>query len=591
MQPEERAAIEAEEASPGYATRHAERLMQLRQLQSAEQPRRRVRVKEAHAFSAAATRVHDVPRTVAEAMKSKDWGEWQKAMAAEQASLRSFNVYDIVTEASIPSGKKPLKTKWVFAVKTDSSGKVIRHKARLVVMGNTQSPQDYDMVYAPVAFYKSVRTVLASAVAAQNDLNVTSSDVTSAYLHAPVEQDLWIRTPTGFIGPEVGRVLKLNKSLYGLKQAGRNWNHVLVETLFGLGYRACENSDACVMVKTSRTGKKLTWVIFVDDFIQTFSDADAAEMDQDKKEVGKKYELKDLGDCTLMLGMRITRDRKAGTLKIDQQAYIESILKQFGFAECRAELTPASTGKLSTPSTRTRTGPNETHGKISIENYSSAVGALMYAAGATRPDISFAVNMLGRDLAAPTEESVAAAKRVMRYLYGTKTLGLTYQRDASLEQAQLEVYSDADWAGDKETRRSTTGVVAKLGHAAIVWVSRKQPNVAVSSTEAEYIAASEASRENYWLRVLLAAIGCAQPEPTPLLIDNQTSIRLALEESTTDRRKHIDVKHHYIREQASNALVELKWVPTAEQEADILTKPLPRAAFIKFRALVLNEAQ
>jgi ribonuclease HI len=196
--------------------------------------------------------------------------------------------------------------------------------------------------------------------------------------------------------------------------------------------------------------------------------------------------------------------------------------------------------------------------------------------------------MLARSVADPTEESILAAKRVMRYLAGTRDLGLEWVRDPKRDRVTLIGYSDADWAGDTESRRSTTGVVFMVAGAAVVWYSVKQPNVACSSTEAEYIAASEACRDNYWLRILLAEINQAQPASTRLYMDNQTSIRLALEEGNQGRRKHIDVKHHYIRDQVAEEYVLLEWVPTTEQLADILTKPLPARPFTRLRALVMG---
>jgi hypothetical protein len=214
------------------------------------------------------------------------------------------------------------------------------------VRGFSQTHDDYGATFAPVVQYKSVRVCLA--VAAQLDYESKLLDVETAYLHAPVEEDLYILAPKGFVGPEAGQVLKLNKSLYGLKQAGRNWNKDLVGTLISIGYTPCVNSDSCLFTKVSRSHRCILIAIFVDDIPHFFHRDDTAEMNEDKAKLMARYKIKDLGECVHLLGMRITRNRKDGTLRLDQQTYIESMLETFGFSECKTEHTPESTGKLST---------------------------------------------------------------------------------------------------------------------------------------------------------------------------------------------------------------------------------------------------
>jgi hypothetical protein len=175
----------------------------------------------------------------------------------------------------------------------------------------------------------------------------------------------------------------------------------------------------------------------------------------------------------------------------------------------------------------------------------------------------------------------------MRYLAGTQDHGLTYS-DGQPDSLRLLAYCDADWAGDSSDARSTSGVLFMLANSAVQWSSQKQSNVACSSSEAEYIAASEAARENYSLRVFLADVDAAQPEPTPLHIDNQTAIRMALEEGNRGRRKHINVRHHYLREQVAEGFLSLHWIPTADQPADVLTKAVSRAAFMKHQAFIMH---
>ena len=315
-------------------------------------------------------------------------------------------------------------------------------------------------------------------------------------------------------------------------------------------------------------------------------------MEQDKARLMKRFKIKDLGDIKQVLGIRVSRDRSQHTLKLDQEQYLSRVLRQYGFTECRTEPTPEASSKQQGPAQLLRSGPRDEeleqlHPQVTASNFSSVVGALLYAANSTRPDIAHAVNMLTRVVAQPTAQSLLALKRVLRYIAGTLSHGLTYSA-GGIQPLRLQAYSDADWAGDASDARSTSGVLFMLANAAVQWVSQKQSNVACSSSEAEYIAASEAARENYHLRVLLADIGAAQPESTLLHIDNQTAMRMALEEGNRGRRKHINVRHHYLREQVAEGYLELQWIPTASQPADVLTKPVDRATFFKHQAFIMN---
>ena len=399
----------------------------------------------------------------------------------------------------------------------------------------------------------------------------------------PLDEEIFIRAPAGFTGPEAGAVLRLNKALYGLKQSGRCWNQTVVQALLELGFEATP-IDPCLFTQRSSTGKLIYVGLYVDDMPYAFHRDDTAQWLQLQAKMKQRFSIKDLGQVEQILGMRVTRDRSARTLKIDQEHYVRlnDILAEYGYSNCRAERTPMPSQRLSGREAAAAKATTSSHGQVTLENYRSAIGGLQYAANSTRPDISFAVGML-----APTADSCKQLIRVLRYLAGTPALGLTY-RARGLPALTLTAFSDADWANEYAKPASTTGSLLKLAGAAVVWRSQKQTTIAQSSTEAEYVAASETAREIYPLRVQLAHLDHAQPEPTTLAIDNTTTILVATEEGNMQRRKHINVKYHYLRHQVAKGFIRLAWVPTAEQEADIFTKALPYDAFIRLRQLVMG---
>ena len=295
-------------------------------------------------------------------------------------------------------------------------------------------------------------------------------------------------------------------------------------------------------------------------------------------------------------------------MELDQEQYITQCCDLLGLSNLKPMLTPeniAASRSSSRPSSASSSDDSDSDssddgheanvGPLSLRNYRTIVGMLGYAALATRPHVAHAYSMAARQQQHPTQRDLQAVVHAFRYLKGTAALPLRFSSTHStVTPPQLVAYSDADWAGDQADARSTTGSVIKLGGAAGSWGSSKQPNVALSSTEAEYIAVTEVGREIAWIRILLAELGVrqAQPNPTPLRIDNQTAIRMALEEGNQGRRKHINVKHHYIRELTSDRVVVLEWVriPTAEQDADIMTKATSRQQFFAMRDLVMGHA-
>jgi hypothetical protein len=317
--------------------------------------------------------------------------------------------------------------------------------------------------------------------------------------------------------------------------------------------------------------------LYVDDLVLAASNM---TLINDFKDVIKgQYKMKDLGELRWVLGMEVRRDRKKRTLEIVQTSYIKQMLERFGMADCNPVATPAEPNVHLTRLDPSKHKPDEW--------YRSLVGALLYAAMVTRPDIAYAVQMLGRHLMASGEEHRTAAKRVLRYLKGTMDQGIVYGRRTD-GNIRLVGYSDADWAGDRATRRSTTGYVFVLAGGAICWASRLQPTVALSTAEAEYMAACSATQEALFQRQLLSDLDFPQKQPTTIYEDNTAAIALTENPVFHQRTKHIDIRYHFVRERVEMGDVKLVHITSEEQLADLLTKALSKPKVEKFRERVLG---
>jgi hypothetical protein len=464
--------------------------------------------------------------------------------------------------------------KWVFKTKRTADGVVDRYKARLVAQGfSQQAGVDYDEVYAPVAKYKSIRTLLA--IGNQLDLEIHQMDVVAAFLNGDLTDTIYMKQPEGFVNQDhPNKVCMLKKSLYGLKQSARCWNDKIDAYLKASEYKQ-SSADPCIYYRTQMIGNKAVVVfigVYVDDTI--FMSNDTAVLEAEKARISSEFAMDDRGEIHFILGMEVKRDRARKIITISQKAYLESVLTRFGMNECNPVSTPLETGKRFE---RLSEG-DET---VDIKLFQAAIGSLNYAAIATRPDLSLAVGLLSQHMVNPGKDHWSGIKRVLRYVKGTVDFGLRFEASNDFS---LHGYSDADWAGCTETRKSTSGQLFRIGNCSISWRSRKQSIVALSTTEAEYVAMCESAQEAVWLRVLLNDIGFSQDSPTVIFEDNQGAIALSQNPKDHSRTKHIDIKYHYIREKVAEKQLEIQYCATGEMTADTLTKSLPKPAFEKFRA-------
>ena len=526
------------------------------------------------AYEAAADVMGD-PGSYGEAMQSTDSKKWKLAAEEEYQSLIKNNTWTLCEK---PPGANIVGTRWVFKAKRDENGNISRYKAKLVAQGFKQKAGlDYGETFAPTAKQTSIRVILA--MAAQEDWHLHNMDVDTAFLNANIEEEIYISQPEGFeqSGPNDEQlVCRLNKSIYGLKQAARDWNKTLDHWMKSYGLEASE-ADACVYTKRV-AGDILIVLTWVDDLI--IAGSYMRVIDEFKVAISKRFKMKDLGELKWILGMEIKRDRSIRRIEISQAAYIKQMLERFGMGECKAVGTPGE-GVLTRSSTSEGGKPNKL--------YMSIVGSLLYAAMMTRVDIVFQVQALSRHLQSSKEEHMVAAKRVLRYLQGTKDLSLVYEANKDdCGKPSIVGFSDADWGGDHDTRRSTTGYLFKLGGGAVSWASKLQPTVALSSAEAEYMAVCAAVQEAIHLRQLMKDIGYTQGQPTIIFEDNQGCIALSANPVFHRRTKHIDIRYHFIRERIASGEIELRYISTEHQLADILTKALPRLRINSLRHSILG---
>ncbi|RVW52892.1 Retrovirus-related Pol polyprotein from transposon TNT 1-94 [Vitis vinifera] len=409
----------------------------------------------------------------------------------------------------LPVGKKALHNKWVYRIKNEHDGSK-RYKARLVVKGFQQKEGiDYTEIFSPVL------------------------DVKTAFLHGDLEEDLYMIQPEGFIvqGQE-NLVCKLRKSLYGLKQAPRQWYKKFDNFMHRIGFKR--------------------W-------------SDIEKINNLKKQLSKQFAMKDLGAAKQILGMRIIRDKANGTLKLSQSEYVKKVLSRFNMNEAKPVSTPLGSHFKLSKEQSPKTEEERDH--MSKVPYASAIGSLMYAMVCTRPDIAHAVGVVSRFMSRPGKQHWEAVKWILRYLKGSLDTCLCFT-GASLK---LQGYVDADFAGDIDSRKSTTGFVFTLGGTAISWTSNLQKIVTLSTTEAEYVAATEAGKEMIWLHGFLDELGKKQ-EMGILHSDSQSAIFLAKNSAFHSKSKHIQTKYHFIRYLVEDKLVILEKICGSKNPADMLTK-------------------
>ena len=417
---------------------------------------------------------------------------WRSAMSEEYQALMENQTW---TLTKLPDDQKSIGCRWVFKIKYNPDGTVERYKARLVAKGYSQTKGiDYTETFAPVAKFNSIRLILA--ISAKYQFYIHQMDVKTAFLNGELTEDIYMDQPDGFVDPKYPKmVCKLKKTLYGLKQSPRAWNSKIDVYLETLQFQKSK-ADYSIYYRPDKTSPVLL-ALYVDDLIIATNNLKV--MEETKSSLSTKFKMTDLGELTYYLGIQINMDRATRTVTLNQSKYILDILRRFKMEECKPVSTPMETNL-----NLTKNGSNPAH-LDSFESqkfpYQSMVGSLMYIMVGTRPDIAYSVGVVSQYLQNYGSDQITAVKRIFRYLKGSIDLCLKYTYSGS--EYDLLGYSDANWGRDIDDRRSTTGYTFLCCNGAISWNSKKQPTVALSPTEAEYMAACEATKEAMWLRKLL----------------------------------------------------------------------------------------
>nr|AAO20078.1 putative polyprotein [Oryza sativa Japonica Group] len=488
----------------------------------------------------------------------KDWREakqdprWHQAMLDELEALEKNKTWDLVP---FPKGKKIVNCKWVYTVKQNPDGKVERYKARLVAKGYSQTYGiDYDETFAPVAKMSTVRTLISCA--ANFDWPLHQLDVKNAFLHRDLQEEVYMDVPPGFATSQTkGKVLRLKKSLYGLKQSPRAWFDRFRRAMCAMDYKQC-NGDHTVFYHHS--GDHITILaVYVDDMIITGNDC--LEITRLKRNLSKEFEVKDLGQLRYFLGIEIARSPRG--IVISQRKYVLDLLSETGMLGCCP---------VSTPIDQNHKLCAESGDPVNRERYQRLVGRLIYLCH-TRPDITYAVSMVSRYMHDPRSSHMEAVYRILRYLKGSPGKGLWFKKNGHLK---IEGYCDADWASCLDDRRSTSGYCVYVGGNLVSWRSKKQSVVSRSTAEAEYRAMAASLSELLWLRNLLVELKILGNTPMKLLCDNKSAINIANNPVQHDRTKHVEIDRFFIKEKLDEGVLELGFVTSGGQVADCLTKGL-----------------
>jgi hypothetical protein len=502
------------------------------------------------------------------------------AADAEIKSLENKKTFELV---DYPENKQVLPLKWVLTYKLDDAGYLIRHKARICVRGDLQH-NTTDDIYAATGAYRSFRILMALVCAF--GLLCHQIDFKNAFTNADIDDEIYTTCPPGYSKP--GKVWKLLKALYGLRKSPKLWFDELVSFLKGLGFNHCPD-EPCILIN-NKTG--LILFLYVDDLLVIARLECMHHIKQFKAAVNNRYGIKDLGEAISFLNIRILRDTKAKRLWICQDGYIDKICTKFGIDESwRTATTPLISSY--------RSQPFEGQATIQqITEMQEKVGSILYAAVVSRPDISFAASQLSQFATNPSPEHLRCANRVLSYLQTTKYYAIEFSGSVATpteveigDDEVLQLSSDASFADDLETRKSTQGYLMKLFSGPIMWQSSKQKTVTTSTTEAELLSLSHTAKETIGLYRLFQQIQFDPEQQPRILCDNQQTVGLIQKETPqlTSKLKHVDIHNFWLRQVHRDGKVAVQWVPTTDMPSDGFTKPLStekHAHFVRQLGLV-----
>ncbi|RVW42232.1 Retrovirus-related Pol polyprotein from transposon RE1 [Vitis vinifera] len=481
--------------------------------------------------------------------------------------LSTVAIPNSAQEALADLRKKPVGCRWIYTVKYKADGSIEQFKARLVAKGYTQTYGiDYTETFAPIAKINTVQVLLS--LAANLDWPLQQFDVKNVFLHGELSEEVYMDLPPGCMvsGKQCQKVCKLKKSLYGLKQSPRAWFGRFTKSMRAFGYRQ-SNSDHTLFLKKQH-GKITALIVYVDDMVVTGNDPEERKALQNY--LSREFKMKDLGYLKYFLGIEVSRSSEG--IFLSQRKYALDLLQETGMSGCQPVNTPIEEGlKLCVE-------PNQVSNDKG--KYQRLVGRLMYLAH-TRPDLAYALSVVSQYMHNTGEQHMNAVMRILRYLKNAPGKGILFAKNVNHQS--IEVYTDADWAGAVDDRRSTSGYFTFVGGNLVTWKSKKQNVVARSSAEAEFRGMALGLCEALWLRLLLQDLGYLSRQPIRLFCDNKTACDIAHNPVQHDRTKHVKVDRFFIKEKLDDKIVELPKIRSEDQLADILTKAVSSQVFSNFR--------
>lgn len=498
-----------------------------------------------------------VPDSYEAAINGSEAKLWKNAMDDEINSLEQNNTWQIV---DAPKNNKIIDVKWIFRIKSNG-----RYKARVVARGFQQAYDENEEIYSPVARMITMKALMS--IACVKGWYIESMDVETAFLNGTIKSEVYIYPPDGY-DIENGKVCKLKKALYGLRESPRDWYECFHEFMTSINFR---RSDYDYCIYTGCVNKaKIFLCLYVDDIL--ICGENVNEIKEVKNMLKNRFRMKDLGKVKQYLGIDIEYDPKQKKMTLSQGKYIESLAEKFNVKEAKKYETPMEQN-LSLE-------PGEVNDNL---RYRSLIGALLYVASGTRPDVSYSVNYLSRFQNCYSDIHYKYALRVLKYLYFTRNKKLSYD---DVFDESLDAFVDADWAADKNDRKSTTGIVIRVYNNPVMWKTHKQKIVSRASTHAEYYALADCVEEVLPVKGVLGDLGVAVKGPIKIFEDNSGAIALSKNGKFCKNSKHIDISYHFVYDYEKKGIIHVTKINTEDQLADILTKSLGKTKFQKLRDLL-----
>ncbi|SOV04648.1 uncharacterized protein UDID_17159 [Ustilago sp. UG-2017a] len=491
--------------------------------------------------------------TLKEALASNDAQQWQEAIRKELDGLEAMGTWEIV---DVPPNTRLVDSKIVLRLKLDADGIPVQHKARLVARGFTQREGiDFEETFAPVAPLSAIRALLSLAV--ERNWEVHQLDITMAYLNSTLNHVIYMKPPEGARVPK-GKAYRVIKGLYGLKQLGREWNMEFDKFLRRSNFHRL---DCAPCIYTRGEGDNFAIVvIYVDDTLIIAPTLETVR--RIKEEIGQRWRMEDGGNVSHFLGIKITRNREAKTMDLEQTSYVKQLLDEHLDKRRRKSSVPLQDIPV----------PETAASMAERKEYPQIVGKLLWLSNGTRPDISQAVGVLARYMTQPSREHYNAAQKVLQYLDHTRDIHLQYGSDK--QQDFLMAHSDTNWASNATAqRKSSSGSAVFVCGNLVAWKSALQRCTALSAVEAEFVAATEAAREILFFKHLFKTVGIDVGIPT-IFSDNTGTIQVSKDPAQHWKLKHIDTKYHFIRDNVQDGKVKIKYINTADNLADLFTKPV-----------------